>query len=138
VKKYFAHLIAIGSLLVLLAGAALAQDELENRYRADIPFEFYAGSTSLPAGVYTFDVNPDHVVTIERDSTSHAMFVTGMPADPVQNGKAVLTFQRVGDEYRLQEVQGEDFGVQLEPIKNGTTYKTVSAVGNGSTNGGQH
>ncbi len=137
-KRYFAHLIAIGGLVLLLAGAGLAQDEIGYKLRANVPFDFYAGDTILPAGVYTFDLSPYGVVTVEQDSTSHAMYLSGMPADPVNNDKSVLTFKRVGNGYQLEELQGIDFGVELAPVTPGTTLRTVSAVGNESTAGGQH
>ncbi len=138
VKKYFAHLLAIGGLVVLLAGAALAQDEMSYRIRADIPFEFQAGATTLPAGWYIFDLNPDHFVAIEQHSTGHTVFLVGMPADAVNDDKPVLTFQRVGSEYHLEELQGADFGVEVERMTPATTLTTISGIGNGPTHGGQH
>ena len=137
-KKHAVYLIAIGSLVVLLAGAALAQDDMGYKLRAEIPFEFYAGATTLPAGVYTFDVNPGHVVTVMQDSTSHSLFLIGMPADPVSNDMPVLTFKLVGSEYQLRELQSGDFGVALVPVTPLTsTAKTISAIESGSMQGGQ-
>ena len=137
VKKHFAQLIAIGGLVILLSAAALAQSELGGyKLRAEIPFEFYAGSTTLPAGVYTFDLSPSHVVTVEQDSTRNAMFLIGMPADPVNNGKPLLTFKLMGSGYHLRELQGDNLGVGLAPVKPVTAYKAISAVTNESTQAG--
>lgn len=113
VKKYFTQLIVLGGLVLLLTGFSQAQD-LQNRLRADVPFNFYAGSTSLPAGVYYFDIDPiNHTAVVEQNSTGHAVFVTGMPADPSQNGEVLLTFRLVGGEYRLAELQGDSVGLGL-------------------------
>lgn len=137
-KKHVAHLIAVAGLVVFLAGVVLAQDAMDYQFRAEIPFEFYAGATTLPAGVYTFDVNPGHIVTVMQDSTSHVVFLVGMPADPVNNDQPMLTFGLVGNEYQLRELQTPDFGVQLVRVTPQTTTKKISAVENGSTQGGQH
>jgi hypothetical protein len=117
VKKYLAHLLVLGGFVVLLAGAAVAQDEIEPAARVNIPFAFHAGSVNLPAGVYTFDVDAvDHAVTVEQDATGRAFFVTGFPADPEQNGKPLLTFKNMGGEYTLEELQADSVGVGFAPV----------------------
>lgn len=133
-KKYLAHFIALGGLVLLLTGLVQAQN-LQSRVRADIPFEFRAGSTTLPAGVYMFDIDPiDHIVTVEQKSTGHAMFVGGMPADAIQNGQPVLTFRLVGGEYQLARLQGDSVGLAFVVPK---TLPTVAVTGN-NTAAGMH
>jgi hypothetical protein len=61
-----------------------------------------------------------------------------MPADPVNNDQPMLTFGLVGNDYQLRELQTPDFGVQLVRVTPQTTTKKISAVENGSTQGGQH
>ncbi len=78
------------------------------------------------------------MVTVEQDSTSHSIFLAGMPADPVSDNKPVLTFTPVGSEYQLRELQSGSFGVALALVTPLTTTKTVSAIDSGSTEGGQH
>ncbi len=82
------------------------------------------GPVSLPSGVYTFDVDPvSHAVTIEQDSTGHAFFLSGMPAEPVPAGDPVLTFKDQGGEYRLEELRAEVGGVEFAPARGTEPYE---------------
>jgi hypothetical protein len=119
--KHFAHFIAVAGLVVLLAGPAIAQnDEIGPAARANIPFDFYAGTASFPAGTYTFDLDPvAHVVTIEPEAAGRATYLVGMPATPVQSGKALLTFEKVGDKYKLEELQSDVGGVEFSAAQAG-------------------
>jgi hypothetical protein len=78
------------------------------------------------------------VATVEQDSTSHSIFVGGMPADPVNDKNPVLTFTLVGSEYQLRELQSGNLGVAIAPVTPLTTTKTVSAIESESTQSGQH
>jgi hypothetical protein len=113
--KHFVHFIALAGLVVLLAGPAFAQnDEMGPAARVNVPFDFYAGTASFPAGTYTFDLDPvANVVTIERDPTGRATYLAGMPAAPVPSSKPLLTFEKVGDKYRLEELQSDVGGVEF-------------------------
>ncbi len=125
--KYLIHLFILAGLVALLAGAAAAQDEMQPAARAEIPFEFHAGSANLPAGMYTFDVDPvDRAVTVEQDSTGRTFFMTGVPADPAQAGKATLTFKNMGGEYALEKLQADSVGVNFGPtnVSNARSYGT--------------
>jgi hypothetical protein len=121
-KKHFVHLIALAGFVALLAGVGFAQDnDMGPADRVNIPFDFCAGSVKLPAGVYTFDVDPvAHAVTIEQNSTGRAFFLIGMPAEPVPSGNPVLTFNDQGGEHRLEELRAEVGGVEFAPPSAGS------------------
>ncbi len=120
-KKHFVHLIVLAGLVVLLARPTIAQnDEMGPAARANVPFGFLAGTASFPPGTYTFDLDPvAHAVTVEQDSTGRATCLAGMPVAPVQSGKPLLTFEKVGDKYRLEELQSDVGGVEFSPAQGG-------------------
>jgi hypothetical protein len=122
-KNHFVHLLAVAGLVPLLAAAAWPQDEVEPAAHANIPFDFRAGSTSFSSGVYTFDVDPvTHAISVEQDSTGRVFYLAGVPANPAPGGRTSLTFEKLGDEYRLTELRAEVGGVELAP-KNVTTLE---------------
>jgi hypothetical protein len=116
------HLIVLAGLVVLPAGVGFAQDdETQAAARLNVPFDFCAGSVYLPAGVYTFDVDPvAHAVTIEQNSTGRAFFLVGMPAQPVSAGDPVPIFKDQGGEYRQEELRAEVGGVEFAPASVGS------------------
>ena len=111
-KKSLCKVIALALFTMALGGAALAQD-YAHKVRADIPFNFYAGTKLMPAGSYTFATNLlNHSVEIGQGATRSDSFLQGAPSDGSKNGLAVLAFRTNGaGTYALQKVQGEDFGV---------------------------
>jgi hypothetical protein len=123
VKKYCCQIIVVGSLILvlLMATCAAAQDQEfvpERSARLNIPFAFYAGPASLPAGEYPFEIDPvGHTVFVQQDATGQAIFLTGIPANPVQNGKPLLTFESARGEYKLKELQCDSVGLKFVPAR---------------------
>jgi hypothetical protein len=126
VKKRLTQLMMLGGLVVLLAGAGWAQEEVMPTTRVSIPFEFSAGSVDLPAGLYTFNADPvNHYVAIEEERTGRVVYVSAEPASPTQNGKSVLTFKNVGGEYKLETLKADTVGLRFP----------LTEVGPAGTNG---
>ncbi len=106
--------------MLMLGTAAVAQMEPQPSARVNIPFDFYAGSTSLPAGEYLFDVDPvNHSVIVVQVATGHSIFLSGMPASPELNGKSVLTFNNAEGEPRLTELRTDIAGLRFAPVNVG-------------------
>jgi hypothetical protein len=115
-KKYFATVAGMAFVALIFSGNALAQENFTSRFRADVPFNFQAGTKELAAGEYTFAVDPmNDAVRIRQRSTELTMYFSGMPDDPVANGKPTLTFTKNGDAYQLMQIQGTNIGVELVP-----------------------
>ncbi len=100
---------------VLLAAAPVfAQADLE----ANVPFDFYAGNSVLPAGAYTLDIDNAGLIWIDRSDDRHTRAVVGSMG--VGGGQfpreSKLIFHRYGDEYFLSElwVEGRHQGRQLK------------------------
>lgn len=120
-KKCFSLLIGIAGLMLMLIVTAAAQDQQyvpENNARANIPFAFYAGPESLPAGRYTFEVDAvNHTVLLKQGATGHEFYLPGVPADPTLNGKALLIFENEAGEYRLKKLRCDSVGVEFVPVQ---------------------
>jgi hypothetical protein len=82
-----------------------------------VPFDFAAGTSSLPAGDYTVQAEANGILRIlNRDNTKISMFVPANVA--VGNGiqtQSKLVFNRYGDRYFLSQVwtEGDSRGKQL-------------------------
>ena len=112
------RLVALALFAIALTGAATAQN-YSHVVRADIPFNFYAGSKLLPAGTYTFAFNDQNYNVLISDARkNYDSFLLGSPHDGSNNGITFLTFESNGEgTYVLRKVQGEDFGLSFNGSK---------------------
>src|SRR6516162_9849110 len=102
VKTNYSKLIVLASIVLALSGAILAQD-FTPRFRATIPFNFYAGNAILPAGTYTISVNSEsHTLSI-RSGSGGGTFLFANPNEASSNGLSFLIFRTNGQGiYALQ------------------------------------
>jgi hypothetical protein len=100
-----------------LAGLSLAQDETYS-LRANIPFDFYAGSQLLPAGVYLIDVSyATHVAALRNQDTGRTYSVVAVPANGEGSGNAVVEFDVAGDKHMLADLKTASTGVNFSQSK---------------------
>jgi hypothetical protein len=101
-------------ILALLVSAApgFAQADLQ----AEVPFDFHAGKTIFPAGVYSLDIQNSGLVMIQDRRGRNSAFVgtLGIGGGP-QSQDSKLVFHRRGDQYFLSElwVEGRAAGRQV-------------------------
>ena len=111
------RLVALALFAIALTGAAMAQT-YSHVVRADIPFNFYAGSKLLPAGTYTFSINNQILMVRIGDARINNCILLGLPNDGSDNGITLLTFQSNGEgAYVLRKLQGQDFGLSFNTSK---------------------
>ncbi|HET6975910.1 MAG TPA: hypothetical protein VFI24_06290 [Pyrinomonadaceae bacterium] len=83
-----------------------AQAQAPSKVKADIPFEFSAGRTTLPAGVYTVKRISANVLTLRgEDGKSKVILnapVTNTSTDP--NAVERLVFSKQGEKFFLSQV----------------------------------
>ena len=72
--------------------------------KANIPFNFTVGNTSLPAGEYKISLNSDHVVKIQSDDRQSVDLALAMKSFEDPGAKGRLTFDKVGDYYFLRSI----------------------------------
>lgn len=126
----FRRLVALTLFTLALSGAVFAQS-FGYTVRANIPFNFYAGSKEMPAGDYTFAINRQNsVIAIYQRSTGNGALLLGSSQDGSKNGRTSLTF-RANDEnvYVLQKLQGPDVGLSF-----GTEKRMTHVAENGMSN----
>jgi hypothetical protein len=97
---------AIAALTLAAAGYAQSAQEL----KVTVPFNFVAGSRTLPAGQYTFSQagNPNAVVIRSAGNAPGAVMITNRVESPGRHEIGKLVFHRYGDRYFLSEVWGTD------------------------------
>jgi hypothetical protein len=129
-------------LLSLLSVLPLAA-QIDNGVDFATSFPFYAGETKLPAGHYRVtqpDQNTD-VLLVENVNGAPSAFVNFLPTQSAQpHGQSDVTFQKYGDTDYLNRVwiQGQNYGVKVEPTKVETQAAAeANTVQHSTTAGGQ-
>jgi hypothetical protein len=88
----------------------MAQSEI----RTTIPFDFTVGAKSLPAGEYRFQKVRDNIFTIQSiHGHAGVLTLTMPPEESSRYGRAVVTFQRYGENYFLSAVSDGSRNWQL-------------------------
>jgi len=119
VKKSYRKLMSLALFLLALSGAALAQD-YDAKVRANVPFNFYAGSKLLPAGTYAIAVNRvSNNVAIFQTDTGVGTFLFASQIDGSKDGRYFLIFRR-DDEgvYVLQNIEEPGVGLHFATKRN--------------------
>ena len=99
-------LVATLTLTIFTTIGAVAQTNLAGAdVKVTIPFNFYAGDQSLPAGTYVVKTEIAQRVLILRGERTPGLFVTTNRLEATSTPKhGQLTFKRYGSNYFLQEV----------------------------------
>jgi hypothetical protein len=84
-----------------ILGTLSAQARMDEAVKADMPFDFYAGTQKMPAGLYylRFDYGSD-VVELTNNS-GNSVLLMGVEANDVTFQPTQLVFDRLGENYFL-------------------------------------
>ena len=129
--------IALTLTVVFGAGiTALAQDS--DRVSVNVPFEFVAGTKTLPAGTYTidrsiFEVNSGLII---RNHGNGALLFSNS-VDNVHGGPPGLSFERVGGKYFLSKIETPERVYNMGPPPEMMTLGAVKKNGSISSAGGK-
>lgn len=111
------NLVVMAVFAMALTGISLAQDATY-RVTANIPFDFYAGSQQLPAGVYRFEVDyENHSVKLRNKATGISYQLLARPGDGEGLSDAVVDFDVVGDTHVLADLKTASTGVSFPEQK---------------------
>lgn len=125
-NKTYSLVAILGIFLGLAVMSAHAQ--APSKVEVNIPFEFSAGKTRLPAGVYSIKrLAGNNVALRSEDGKSSAILnapVTNNSSDP--NAVERLVFERYGDQYALSQIWlTADTGRQIWTNKKGQRSERI-------------
>jgi hypothetical protein len=116
------------AIIFLTAAATTASAQLDQRYRAEIPFDFSVGKQDMKAGQYALGLYNSSsgipVLGITNRDTGEKRFLKAITrSGDNRTYTAVLRFVRDGEHYELAEVKGSDFDLKLK-----STWSQVNQV----------
>ena len=121
------RLVAILGIFLGFAAVSV-KAQAPSKVEVNIPFEFSAGKTTLPAGIYTVKrLSGNNVTLRSEDGRSSAILnapVTNTSTDP--NAVERLVFERYGDQYALSQIWlTADTGRQVWTNKKGQRSERI-------------
>jgi len=123
-------------LKIALAATALtlpAMAQIANGMNFTTPFPFYAGNAKMPAGSYRItqnDTNSDELLVQSTDG-KYSAFVDFIPTQAEQaHQQSDVTFHKYGEIEYLNRiwVQGQHYGMKVEPTKNEIKAASTTSV----------
>ncbi len=110
--------LVMAGMMALTAMATTRVAQAQELLAVNIPFDFVAGKTQLPAGEYTVKVaGPTNTVILvsRKDSTASAFMNTNAAVSAEPQSESKLVFNRYGNRYFLSQVwtEGNSRGRQL-------------------------
>jgi hypothetical protein len=110
--------LVMAGMMALTAMATTRVAQAQDQLAVNIPFDFVAGNTQLPAGEYTVTASaPTHSIILisRKDSTTSAFIITNAAVSSEPQSESKLVFNRYGNRYFLSQVweQGNSQGRQL-------------------------
>ncbi|MBV8894480.1 MAG: hypothetical protein JO266_21315 [Acidobacteria bacterium] len=107
------------AVLLLATGLASAQRK-QGPVKANIPFDFVAGNTSMPAGEYRISqLSNVGVLSIKGESGEIALVGSNSVQANAMSPGTRLIFHRYGDQYFLYQVwtEGDDRGREVPKLR---------------------
>ena len=92
------------ALLLPVLGTGPAQAQVDESVKANVPFDFYAGTRQMPAGTYFFKIDAESSNVLISDQEGHGMFLMRNDIGNSQSDKASLVFEQMGDHYFLKTI----------------------------------
>jgi hypothetical protein len=134
------YLIAVLTLTCLF-GLSEAHAQDVDTVVANVPFEFVAGGTTLPAGTYRVSrVYPAGRSVLAIQSSDNSVFVLPVVIDGVFDGAYAdhgeLSFVHVGDKNFLSKVETPDGAYTIKTSRAMTKVAQIKDHGTGSSSSG--
>jgi hypothetical protein len=112
--------------VLVVVDSAMAQNY---RVKVNIPFNFIAGSTTLPAGTYTIS-SDDNFALVIQGGKEHATVLSSLPLDDNQSEKVRLIFNVYGEQHFLHEILCPNANLDLAlPLSNAEKNTRIQEQG---------
>jgi len=122
-------LILFAAVLLSTITVGVARAETDETVKANIPFNFYAGSLMMPAGTYSVGFDAlNNIAIIRDDSGHHEMFLLGMSSTQGTDTPK-LVFDHLGDSYFLRDLDAFETDVSF-PVRNAEMKLARNGSGN--------
>ena len=107
---------SVFALVLSLGGVSSAYAEIDEVEQADVPFDFYAGNTKMPAGTYNIGLDAqNNTIKVSNASGKNGVLLLGTPAGT--GNKTQLVFDRSGDTYLLREIDNDVLNLSVSEDK---------------------
>jgi hypothetical protein len=129
--------LVMAGVMALTAMATTRVAQAQQPVVVNVPFDFVAGNTQLPAGEYTVKVSgPTHslIVISRKDATMSASINTNAAVSSTPQTESKLIFNRYGDRYFLAQVWQEGYSQGRQLVKS-SREKEVALTANLETEG---
>jgi hypothetical protein len=133
--KTRALVIAALMALAVMVSARVAQ--AQESMVVNIPFDFTAGNSTLPAGEYTVKMSgAQHtLILIDRKDATASVFVSSNAASSAEpQSESKLIFNRYGDRYFLSQVWNAEYSTGRQLLKS-AREKEMAQVAKNETQG---
>ena len=108
-KKYTRILVAM---MFLLGLGMAANAEPQPEVTVNMPFEFVAGETTLPAGAYVVKRNagqPFDILMITSRDKGTSVFLNPIEMEHASTYKPSVSFRKIGEQHIISRIQSADF-----------------------------
>jgi hypothetical protein len=131
-KTYARRILAVASLAAITIGTTSALNAQTLETRANVPFAFTAGTTTLPAGTYNLTTLPGHTDAFMIRSLLHGVIILSQQSGSSRKDVApALVFDRYADQYFLREIRLPD-NVAFELPKTSDENATAKRIASGA------
>lgn len=110
-------LFSVFALVLSLSSLPSAYAQIDEVEQANVPFDFYAGSTKMPAGTYKIGLDEQsNIIEISNASGKNGVLLLGSPAAGTAS-KTQLVFDHSGDNYLLREIDNSLLNLSVSEDK---------------------
>lgn len=129
--------LVMAGLVALTVMASTQVARAQEAIQVNIPFDFVAGNTKLPAGEYLVKtVGPDNALVLidRKDAVGSAFILTQAAVASEPKSESKLVFNRYGDRYFLSQVWTEGYAHGRQLMKT-AREKEMAQIAKNETQG---